>query len=267
MHRGFAILILAGLIFALGIAIPNVEVPIAYLRIGSLISTILFILLPIMLLFIVSGIKWSSLKALGLILISLGLFGVCYWTFKEEIFDPLWIQSFKQLTIIGWAGGIGILIAASLRDRNLIFPIAIVLATVDLIAVFAPSGTVKQALSSEKGKAIFDAVAFRIPDFGRATPLAQIGPADFLFIAMFFALIFKFGMRTKETAIAMVPTLIVYLIIALLVGPLPALVPIGLVVLFVNRNQFSLSKSEKQMTLGVGIVCAVLLAAVFFRAI
>lgn len=267
MRRQWLIALLAGLIFALGVAVPLVAVPIEFLQIGSVISSILFVSLPIALLFAVSGIRWNPLSAALSLLGFLLLFAVCYWMLRERVGPVVVVGAVNQLAVLGWAGSLGILIATSLRDKNLIFPISMVLVTVDLIAVFAPTGTVKQALSSEKGKAVFEAISFKIPQFGHAAPLAQIGPADFLFIAMFFALIYRFEMRTKETAMALIPTLIAYLIIALMVGPLPALVPIGLVVLIVNRKEFSMTRSEKGMTLGVGIACLALLAFMFTRSV
>lgn len=263
MRREWLFALLAGLIFALGVAVPLVPVPVEFLRIGSIISSVLFVSLPIALIFVACGFRWSPLSAGISLLCSLVFFGVCYWLLRERIGEIALVGALNQLAVLGWASSLGILIATSLRDKNLIFPISLVLVTVDLIAVFAPSGTVKQALSSEKGKAIFDAVSFKIPQFGHAAPFAQIGPADFLFIAMFFALMYRFGMRTRETALAMIPTLVVYLLVALMVGPLPALVPVGLVVLIVNRKEFSMSRAEKGMTLGVGIVCVSVLIYMF----
>jgi hypothetical protein len=76
-----------------------------------------------------------------------------------------------------------------------------------------------------------------------------VGPADLFISAMFFAAIFRYGMRSKETAIRLPPVLIAYLFLVFLTGmPLPALVPIGITFLIINWREFKLSKDEKIAT-------------------
>jgi hypothetical protein len=163
------------------------------------------------------------------------------------------------------------LISGLIKDRNLLLPIAIVLATVDILAVFAPAGTVNQGLESPTIRPIFDALAYQVPKAGTAMPLAQMGPADPLFIAMFLLAIHKFGMRFRKTILWMLPALAAYLLVVIAfgnetlfgfsLGALPALVPIGLVVAVVNAKEFRMSKSEAAMTIGVAALCCALLVA------
>jgi hypothetical protein len=97
-----------------------------------------------------------------------------------------------------------------------------------------------------------------------------VGPADLLFIAMFFASLHKFGMRVGQTVWAMIPTLIAYLLVVVVFGSvsvgrvslsaLPALVPIGAVVLVVNGRLFKLSKDEILSTALVTVLVLGLLA-------
>jgi hypothetical protein len=103
-----------------------------------------------------------------------------------------------------------------------------------------------------------------------------MGPADPLFIAMFLYAVRKFDMRFRQTLLWLIPALAIYLGIVLVfgdrslwgisLGALPALVPIGIVVVAVNAREFKMSKQEAAMTAGVLAVCAcliVLLATVW----
>ena len=102
-----------------------------------------------------------------------------------------------------------------------------------------------------------------------ALAMAYVGPADFLFVGMFFAAVHRFKMRTHETFRAVGGALIAYLLIVLLLGHisigavslgmLPALVPIGVAVLWTNWREFTLTKDELQSTIGVAVVMLALL--------
>ena len=180
------------------------------------------------------------------------------------------LEGLVQLARFGWPAALGFLISGIVRDKNLLLPIAIVLLTIDILAVFAPSGTVKQGLSSPTIRPIFDAMAYQVPEAGSARPLAQMGPADPLFIAMFLHALYKFRMNFRGTIVWLIPTLIAYLAIVLFAGDskflgfslaaLPALVPICIVVVALNARYFRPSKPELAMTVGVATVCAVLIS-------
>jgi hypothetical protein len=167
-----------------------------------------------------------------------------------------------------WTLGLGALIASVLSDKNMILPIALVLAILDLFLVFTPTGTANQTLS--KAPKIFTTVALNVPavhavseapkpDGARLKAAGYAGPADFAFLSMFFVALFRFRMRTRETLYWVVPTLIGYLALSGLLHntPLPALVPIGLVIWIANYREFHLSRDEKITTgvvAGLGIL-------------
>ncbi len=255
---------------------PLIPIPVGWLTLGTVVSSILFVSLPVFAIFFASKFGWTWRSALTSFILAIIMF-VLITLLARQVSGPTFALSvfgaLLQIGVLAWASSLGALIATGIRDKNLLLPICFVLAAVDIIAVFAPIGTVKLALESEKGRMAFETIAYKVPQFGSVTPAAQIGPADFLFLSMFFVAIHKFGMRSKETLIAIVPGLLIYLGIVLFLGDttmlgvplraLPALVPIGLLVLAVNWREFKMSREEKIMTTALLAVCVVAVWASF----
>jgi hypothetical protein len=91
-----------------------------------------------------------------------------------------------------------------------------------------------------------------------------VGPADLVFLGVFFLAMFRFDMKPERTFRVMVPVLIAYMVIVLVTGiALPALVPMGLVVLLVNWNEFKLNKDEWA---GTGVIAAIAAAILIYSA-
>ena len=162
------------------------------------------------------------------------------------------------------------LLSLAIRDKNLMIPVAIFLVGFDMFLVFNPSSPTRIALDAAPGvtqnflASVPQAKSVGAPKAG-VQDLAQVGPADMLFAATFFALMFRFGMRAKQTLYWMAPVLVVYLLLVVYfghvnIGPLslamlPAMVPIGLTVLLVNWRHFKLQGQEV-----VGVVLVALLS-------
>ena len=136
--------------------------------------------------------------------------------------------------------------------------------------MFVPEGPVGKIARGNQEALV--RIAYSVPKIGtvshggHAESLAFVGPADFMFLAMFFVALYRFQMRTRETLLAIVPVLAGYLSIVLLAGhvsfgpvslaAMPALLPIGATVLIVNRREFKLTKDEKYssfLIIGVGL--------------
>ncbi|MGI8922738.1 MAG: hypothetical protein ACR2HJ_01640 [Fimbriimonadales bacterium] len=245
----------------------RLAVPIEWLRTGSIIASIVFIGLPIIGIYCGSKLDWTSLKALlsmASCLAILALLGL------GQTSEPV-LVGVLQIARLGWPFALGILVTVLIKDKNLLLPIAVVIATVDILAVFAPAGTVKQGLESETVRPIFDALAFQVPKFGTIAPQAQLGPADPLFLGTYFHAVHKFKMRERATLIWVLPALTLYLLVVLAfghqalfgisLGALPALVPMGIAVLAANFKEFDPSKEERLMIVAVSLLCLATLAA------
>lgn len=179
-----------------------------------------------------------------------------------------------QAGLLTWCLGAGGLVSRLMKDRNLLLPVTIFLAALDMLLVLTPTGLTHMIMSAaptmlgDVGYAVPRATS--LPPRGIVRQLAVVGPADLLFLAMFFASLHKFGMRAGQTVWAMIPTLVGYLLIVVVfggvsvgrvsLGALPALVPIGAVVLLVNGRLFKLSRDEIVSTVVVtafvlGLLC------------
>ena len=171
------------------------------------------------------------------------------------------INAIGQIGLPIWCVGLGALLATLCKDKNILVPIAIFLAFLDMFLVFSPFGVTNRVITHYPG--ILNAVAVQIPSAVRSTTPGHAvhhvragslaGPADFLFLAMFLIALFRFQMKGKQTVMIVIPTLIAYMVLVTITHfSLPALVPIGLVVLVVNWREFKLTKDEKMSTALVG---------------
>jgi hypothetical protein len=249
---------LVALWWGLWTANAYVAIPLSWLSGANIVVTVVFVALPIFIIAAAARLNWPPVVSIGTCVVCLA--AVAFLRGNGALIDGV-----VQIARFGWPAAIGFLITGLIKDKNLLLPIAIVLATVDILAVFAPAGTVQQGLESPTIRPIFDAMAYQVPEAGTAQPLAQMGPADPLFIAMFLYAIRRFKMRFKQTLLWMIPALAVYLWIVLAygdrtlwgfsLGMLPALVPVGLVVALVNAKEFKMSKQESMMTIGVATLC------------
>lgn len=246
--------------------VPLIPVPLESLRLADTFSTILFLGLPIAFVYQWARLDWPVL-ALATTLVGCVGVVVLAGLLGGRAPSPLLI-GLQQTALIVGAGSIGLMVSRIVRDPNLLLPIAPVLALVDIMTVLSPIGFVKQVM--EHRPEVFEAVAVSVPRFGTTAPYAYMGPADVLFLAMFFAVIHRAGFRSRATILWLIPTLILYMCMVIFLGgvkvgrlsldSLPALVPMGIVILAVNWKCFTLSRQEKIMT-AVLVVGAVGLAA------
>ncbi len=245
------------------------QLPISILGFASLIVSILFIAIPIYGFYQGASYRWTW-KDAAIAVFAGGMIQLLFGMAAGAVKVPLLIMclvAISQTGLLLWTFGIGALLASILKDKNVILPISIFLALFDIWLVFAPEGVASQAVSGRRPELqqMMQGLSYQVPALGGyARPMAYVGPADFLFIAMFFVALFKFKMRTRETFFALVPTLAIYLLIVLLfgdvmVGPfrlgaLPALLPIGAVILAVNWREFKLTRDEMISTLAVLVI-------------
>jgi hypothetical protein len=253
--------ILAGL-FVLRLALGFIGVPIPLIQATALVVTVLFMVAPFLALYAgIAGITKPATAVTLLIAGALAHAGGAVVLAYGLVHGPLEavIAGLAQAGLLMWCLGLGYLVAMIIRDKNLLIPLAIFMAAFDIFLVLTPVGPTRVIMT--KAPKVFEAVAMSVPKVmehpttGPVAPAAFVGPADLLFTAMFFAVLFRFHMRTRTTLIALVPTLLLYMVLSRVLGPLPALVPIGLCVLIVNWNQFKLTKDEWVST---GVVAVLL---------
>lgn len=269
-RRGLqALLGLVAILFVLRLFAAILQVP-PFLADGlSLVLSAVFIVAPILGLFFSADHPWNAKTSAILLLLGvLTQFGGTALAQGQSGLLKVGLVAMAQSGLVVWCFGLGALIASLLKDKNLLLPVAVFLAGFDVFLVTYPLGTVQQVL--QKQPEIFTSVAYSVPkaaEAGQAVGVnigAYVGPADFIFLSMFFVCLFKFAMRTRQTLPWMVGALLVYLFVVLLfgdsklgpisLGALPALLPIGLVVLLVNLPEFKLKRDEWAGTAVVGLL-------------
>jgi len=277
--RGFVVfaLIILGLV-VLDAALGVVTFPLKWDPFVSPLITAIYVVAPIWALYEASREKWTWTTAVLLIVIGVAIHCLILVPLApaRNLTQIAWMRAFEgfaQAGLLTWCLGLGALLATLLRDRNLLLPVAIFLAAFDIFVILTPGGPTRQLMTAHPEA--FAKIAFSIPraSFAGAEVgsgiTARIGPADMFLLAMFFVALTRFGMRAAATFRAVAPALLLYLLVVIVfgrfrIGPirldaLPALVPIGAVILIVNRKEFNLTRDEKLSTavvsaIGVGLI-------------
>lgn len=182
------------------------------------------------------------------------------------------VPGVQGLLLVWFAVSIGALVSRLVRETKILLPMAIALALVDLYVVFG-GGLVTQANSrtrtDQTAHVAMQSLTVRLPvkrPIAGAQPMnLSVGVADYLFIALFFACFARFGIPWKRTFIALVVTLVGYMMIVFFTQTdLPALVPIAVVVVGFNLRYFRYERSEAFALLYAGIIVAAVLGGMIF---
>lgn len=252
------------------LAMGFLVVPFRYLTAATYVVSVLFIALPILALFAGANFKWTWKSALFAIVAGVAAQAIGRIA-ADRIPNPVAagaVFAISQTGLIAWCLGLGAFLASLLKDKNLLLPLAIFLALFDVWLVFVPEGPVGQI--ARGSQATLSKVAYVVPrpatiaTGGRAAPQAYVGPADFVFLAMFFVALYRFEMNPRRTFKAVLPVLVLYLLTVLALGwvhigpislrAMPALLPIGAVVLAMNWREFKLNQEEKLSTLLIAVL-------------
>ena len=153
------------------------------------------------------------------------------------------------LLLICAASSIGYLVSRAIRDRNLLLPVVMFAACIDFWTVnFGPVNTMLN-----RAPDVARAVSTPIPQAGDATlRLApMIGPGDFVFMALVFAVVHKLGMNARRN-FKFVLALMTLGMLAVMFVPklpyLPALIVLAVAVVAGNWREFKLTRQEKILT-------------------
>jgi hypothetical protein len=268
------VLVVAGL-FLLRLFFGFVLFPEGVAGVLSLFNAVVFLGLPVYAMFRAASHNWQSRHSMWFLVVGalMHVGGGLLARFASGPASPAEVlyMAIVQAGILCWTLGLGTLLALFIKDRNLMIPIAIFLVGFDMFLVFNPDSPTRRMLAgspqvTQSMLATVPAAKSTEQPKAGVRDLAHVGPADLLFAATFFALMFRFEMRAKRTLAWLLPVLVVYLLVVIYLGDvrlgplslglLPAMVPIGLTVLLVNRRQFKLQGQEV-----LGVLLVTLLAA------
>jgi len=269
MSKGLAAFFAAlGLLAVLRLVMAYLLVPDGLRLPVSFLITVSFVAVPVIALFRAGSHPWTAKLAIGFVLAGFALqFGLPFLKLGGP--GAILIDAVSQQGLPMWTVGLGVLLTLLLKDKNMLLPVSIFLALFDIFLVFTPVGFVQVLM--KKAPNLLPAIAYKIPAVATQVKetgvpvgtFAMIGPADFLFMGMFFVALYRFNMRTKETFKWLLGALAIYLPLALILGPVPLLVPIGLTVLIVNAREFQMNGEEKIST---ALVAAIGVAIIIYSA-
>jgi len=256
---------------------PFVRVPIGWVWVGTLISTLALMAAMLGLVFALAqacetrrglalGLLGGGIVAVGLwLLLPMGLGVRSLHHLPPVIAVPY--QAIHGYLLILAAIGLGCVLSRLIREKNLLVPVVPFAALVDAMTVLTPVGFVKRV--AEIAPQVIEHASVAVmtapsaaPAVERVVPIVLIGVGDFVFLALYAACLYRFGLRTCATAVGLFFVLWAYLVIVMLgvMPALPALVPMAIVVLAVNWREFHLSRQEQLASLlVVGAAAAVLL--------
>jgi len=166
----------------------------------------------------------------------------------------------------------GRLLSRMLRERNILLPIAIVLAGVDVFTVFlGPTGALL-----ERAPELVAQVSVKLPQVGSAAGpegaaglahFATLGPGDTIFAALLFACVARFGLSLRASYRWMAVAVAAFLALVIAVPaipPMPVLPIMAVGFLIANRGQFRLSAEERRIVLVAFGFVLVLLVGLYF---
>lgn len=154
------------------------------------------------------------------------------------------------------AAFIGYLVSLRIRDRNLLLPVVMLAAYIDFWTV--TRGPVAAVL--KKSPHVAEAVSAPIPQAGAGSfvPATFMGPGDFLFMALVFAVVHRLDMDSRRNYwfVFAAMTLGMLAVMVGVVSSLPALMVLAVAVVAANWRKFKLSRQEMIST---AIVAALLI--------
>jgi len=192
---------------------------------------------------------------------AIAVIGISVLAAKTKIDHPMMlavILGFRDLFLILFAGSLGCGISYIVRESNILLPAAVFAAFVDFWSV--TWGPLSHIL--EKKPAIIEAASVHLPTPVPGVPGTMIGMGDFLFLALFFTVLYRFCMNVKGAFWVGYALLTLSMLVVLRWGgAIPALVPMSLAIVGMNIKYFKLKRQELLATLYVGLMTLALLIA------
>lgn len=191
---------------------------------AGLLALIVYGLLPLRM----SGDRLLAIAAAGAAVAVVG-----HLVDVAAIFDPGKILLGAMLGF--WLGA---KLAELTGDVRWVAGVAVVVAAVDTVSVFATFGVTNLILTRSPESVPYFVVAF--PTFGYSVgngDYSALGTADVIFFGLYLASAAIFGLRVRLTAVAMAASIVMTVAIAMVWRALPALPLMGLALLAVNANR------------------------------
>jgi hypothetical protein len=191
-----------------------------------------------------------------------------------QYFTLVYVSTLRDLALIGGASFIGSILARGIRYANMLGPISIIIAIIDIWGVLG-NGIVFQMMTNKATQHIASKALTSGPQIGAvgasnpqfSIPPPNIGIGDFLFIALLLCVLVNLKMNWKLSAILMGA----FISIALLgitflpwFKHLPGLLFIGAGAVLPNLKYFSYTREEKFALLWAVLLVSILMPVLYF---
>ncbi len=234
---------------------------------GSALSVLAFLFLPMAIVYHGVRIPTSVRGEVVLMLVAAGLWMVFAWVPAAQ--DPVLVVPVRNVALLVAALFGGMLVSRIIRERNMLVPVCLVAALVDIVSV--GWGFTGHMLNSRpevvaKFGVIVPKITATATSPERAAGLLTMGAGDLVFLAVFFAAANRFGLKARATFWCVYPLAVLAMFIPLMFPPLsdiPALPFIALGFLACNCRSFDLSDDERRSMLIAGILLGGIIAAFF----
>ena len=188
-------------------------------------------------------------------------------TFRESLWVAAYYQgSLKMAAVVMVmlaAASLGCMVSLRVTDKNLLVPVVMFAAYIDLWTVTRGPVSVMMKRAPE----LVHAVAAPIPQVGAGAfiPKFLVGPGDFLFAGLVFAVVSRLGMNGPRNYwfVFGAMTLGMLAIAAGVLDSFPALILLAIGVVAANRREFKFSRHEAISVAVVGAVLAATLPLVW----
>lgn len=174
-------------------------------------------------------------------------------TVKMPVVTAVAVWALRDLALILFAVSLGSALSVVVREPNILLPVAIVAAVVDFWSVnYGPLGM----LLATKPEVV-EAAAVQVPVVGHVMPIGMIGVGDFVFLALYFAVMSRYRMNVAGAFwwgfVLLTATMFAVIRVEWL-SAVPALVPIAVAVIVSNTKHFKLKRDEVVSTVVVGVI-------------
>jgi len=272
-------------LFAIGVAMPFVPVPNhAAALLGAVIVTVVYVVAVMGLIVGFTRLQLPPAKVAALFFGCLLLWAILGFVIQPQLGAPDAIflrviaATLRNLSLLGAASLLGVLVSKLITDANMMAPICALIALIDIWGVLF-GGIVAQML--EKAPEVSRHAMTTLPTVGAATgappelqiPLPEVGAGDYLFLGLLFAALHAHKMNWRGAANWVTPLITLALLsipLSLLIFDrdimLPGLVFIGLGVALPNLKFFNFTRDEKFALVWAGVFVGILTIGLYFAA-
>jgi hypothetical protein len=169
-----------------------------------------------------------------------------------------------NIVLIIWATFLGRLVSRVIREGKLILPVAVVASVADIVTVFWGVVAHVSEKAPEVAETFSTAAPVEAPAGVPAPILSMVGIGDYLFLALFAAVVLRYSMQPVRTLWASF-VLMLFAPLGFLLMPaatgLPGLPIISAAVLWANRRHLTYTPEERRALMVAGLLVGALAVA------